>query len=473
MDRSARLVHLGLDQPMVGVARQGPLVVLEGRTMALLAATPNIPTQIGAGTMGRMNLSRRDFAQLSFAALAGAAASAIRAAPADERREAEIGGTVAPGFERVKDAFAANFELHGEVGAAFSLYHRGVKVVDLWGGVADVETGRPWAEDSIALVFSSTKGATAICAHLLAERGELDFDAPVASYWPEFAAAGKEDIPVGWLLSHRVGLPVFDNPLTVEEFLAWEPPVEALAAQRPVWAPGTKHGYHAGTYGWLVGEVIRRISGKSVGTFFADEVAGPLGLDFWIGLPESEEHRVAPMIGIDLQASEVDEQAMTENRRAMLAAARDPDALLNRPATTAPLDMNSRAFRAAELPAGNGVADARSLARMYASLIGDGIDGRRLLKRETVANAIAERSSGRDELLQIPTRFGLGFALDVAGEFGGDGAFGHPGAGGSVGFADPQAEIAFGYVMNQMKLIAYDDPRTLGLVAAIHASLAS
>ena len=176
----------------------------------------------------------------------------------------------------MKDAFAANFEKHGDVGAAFSLYHRGVKVVDLWGGVADLETGRPWVEDSIALVFSSTKGATAICAHLLAQRGELDLDAAVAEYWPEFAAAGKQDIPVRWLLSHRVGLPVFDNPMTAEEYLAWEPPVKALAAQRPVWEPGTTHGYHAGSYGWLVGEVVRRISGKSVGTFFADEVAGPL-----------------------------------------------------------------------------------------------------------------------------------------------------------------------------------------------------
>ena len=416
-------------------------------------------------------LTRRDFGRLSMVALGGAFAGTSRAGPGDASEVAQIHGTVAPGFERVRDAFAANFEQHGDVGAAFSLYHRGVKVVDLWGGVADQETGRPWAEDSIVLVFSSTKGATAVCAHLLAQRGELDLDAPVAEYWPEFAAAGKQDIPVRWLLSHQVGLPVFDNPLTADEWLAWDPPVKALAAQSPVWEPGTTHGYHAGTYGWLVGEVVRRISGKSVGTFFADEVAGPLGLDFWIGLPESEESRVATMIGIELQDTAIDDQAQTEDRRVLLETARDPDSFLNRPSTTEPVDMNTRAFRAAEIPAGNGVTDARSLARMYASLIGDGVDGIRMLNDETMARASAEATDGRDEVMRIRTRFGLGFSLNRNGSLGQEGAFGHGGAGGSLGFADPKAEIAFGYVMNKMQLVASDDPRTLGLIAAAHASL--
>ena len=417
------------------------------------------------------NLSRRDFGRLSMLALGGAAAGRAWAAPGDGPGS-QVHGEVAAGFEGVRDAFAANFEKHGEVGAAFSLYHRGKKVVDLWGGVADVETGRPWAEDSIVMVFSSTKGATAICAHLLAQRGELDLDAPVAEYWPEFAAGGKQDIPVRWLLSHQVGLPVFDNPLTPEEFLAWEPPVKALAAQSPVWEPGTTHGYHAGSYGWLVGEVVRRITGKTLGTFFADEVAGPLDLDFWIGLPESEEGRVVPMIEIDLQEVSVDEQALTERRRDLLAASRDPDSLLARPSTTGPLDPNARAFRAAELPAGNGMADARSLARMYASLIGDGVDGVRMLNDEMVARATAEQSNGRDAVLQIQTRFGLGFELNLPhGHLGQEGAFGHSGAGGSLGFADPKAEIAFGYAMNKMQLVASDDPRTLGLIAAVHGSL--
>ena len=414
-----------------------------------------------------INLSRRDFGRLSMLALGSALAGPSLATKPMTR----INGYVAPGFERVKDAFSANFEKHGEVGAAFCLYHRGKKVVDLWGGVADVDSGRPWAEDSIVLVFSSTKGATAICAHLLAQRGELDLDAPVARYWPEFAAGGKQDIPVRWLLSHRVGLPIFDEPLTIEEFLAWAPPVKALAAQSPVWEAGTAHGYHAGTYGWLVGEVIRRISGKSVGTFFADEVAGPLGLDFWIGLPESEESRVVPVISVDLQEGEMDQEAVTQRRRDLLEAARDPDSLLGKAATTTPLDPNTREYHAAEIPAGNGITDARSLARMYASLIGDGVDGVRLLSDETVENAIAEESNGRDEVLQIATRFGLGFSLDQEGSLGQEGAFGHSGAGGSLGFADPKAGIGFGYVMNQMQLVAGDDPRTLTLIAAAHESL--
>ena len=414
-----------------------------------------------------INLSRRDFGRLSMLALG----SALTGPSLATKHMTKINGYVAPGFERVKDAFTANFEKHGEVGAAFCLYHRGKKVVDLWGGVADADSGRLWTEDSIALVFSSTKGATAICAHLLAQRGELDLDATVARYWPEFAAGGKQDIPVRWLLSHRVGLPVFDKPLTIEEFLAWEPPVKALAAQSPVWEAGTAHGYHAGTYGWLVGEVIRRISGKSVGTFFADEVAGPLGLDFWIGLPESEESRVVPIISVDLQEGEMDQQAVTQKRRDLLEAARDPDSLLNKATTTTPLDPNTRDYHAAEIPAGNGITDARSLARMYASLIGDGVDGVRLLSDETVENASAEESNGRDEVLQIATRFGLGFSLDQEGSLGQEGAFGHSGAGGSLGFADPKAGIGFGYVMNKMQLVAGDDPRTLTLIAAAHESL--
>ena len=321
----------------------------------------------------------------------------------------QVYGEVASGFERVKDAFAANFETNGEVGAACSVYHRGEKVVDLWGGVADQESGRPWAEDSVVMVASSTKGATAICANLLVQRGELDLDAPVALYWPEFAAAGKQDVPVRHLLCHQVGLPVLDKPLAMEDYLAWEPPVKALAAQSPVWEPGTTHGYHAMTYGWLVGEVVRRISGKSLGTFFADEVAGPLSLDFWIGLPASEESRVSPMIGIDLEDPDIEPKG--ERAREMLAAATTPKSYLTQEQTTTPLDIGTREFLAAELPAANGITDARSLARMYASLIGDGVDGVRLFTDETVRLASTAQSDGRDEVMGIHSRFGAGFYL--------------------------------------------------------------
>jgi CubicO group peptidase (beta-lactamase class C family) len=416
------------------------------------------------------SLSRRDFGRVSMVALGGTLAGCSQAETNDKSSLTNIGGTVAPGFERVKDAFAANFEINDEVGAACSVYHRGKKVVDLWGGVADEETGRPWAEDSIIVVASSTKGATAICANLLAQRSELDLDAPVAQYWPEFAAAGKQDIPVRWLLSHRVGLPVLDKPLTIEEYLAWEPPVNALAAQTPKWEPGTAHGYHAMTYGWLVGEVVRRVSGKSLGTFFADEVAGPLGLDFWIGLPESEESRVAPMISIDLADPNIEVKG--ERAREMLAAATNSKSYLTQQQTTTPLEMGTRAFHAAELPAGNGITDARSLARMYASLIGDGVDGVRLFTDETVRRASTEQSNDRDEVIGIKSRFGLGFYLYTEGSnMVQDGAFGHGGAGGSIGFADPKADIGFGYVMNSMQMVGDDDPRTVSLAQAVHASL--
>ena len=208
---------------------------------------------------------------------------------------ADIEGWTADGFEGVRDAFAANFTDQAEVGAAFAAYHHGHKVVDLWGGVADPATERPWEEDSVALVFSTTKGATATCAHLLAQSGRLDVEAPVADYWPEFAAAGKESMPVAYLMSHQAGLAWTDAPMTLEQALAWDPVIEALAAEAPKWEPGTAHGYHATTYGWLVGEVVHRIDGRSLGTFFHDEVATPLGLDFWIGLPEEIEPRVAPL----------------------------------------------------------------------------------------------------------------------------------------------------------------------------------
>ena len=371
----------------------------------------------------------------------------------------------------MRDAFAENFEQRGEVGAAFSLYHRGEMVVDLWGGVADPTTGRAWAENSLQSVASTTKGATAICALLLAQRGELDIDAPVARYWPEFAAAGKQDVPVRWLLTHQVGLPLFDNPLTVEEALAWDPAVKALAAQPPVWEPGTAHGYHAITYGWLVGEVVRRITGQSLGTFFAEHVAAPLGLDFWIGLPASEHGRVSPMLGEEVE--DVDLDSLPESMREVMAQFEDPDSLQSRASniTTEPLPVDTPAFYEAEFPAANGVTDARSLARMYASVIGRGVDGIRLLNDETIRLATTEQCVGRDRVIFANTRFGLGFALhrgpvDLVNE----GAFGHGGAGGSLGFADPVADIGFGYVMNKMQPYL-EDPRPAALLAAVHESL--
>jgi CubicO group peptidase (beta-lactamase class C family) len=389
----------------------------------------------------------------------------------------DIQGEVASGFEPVRDAFAANFEKHGDVGAAFSLYHRGEKVVDLWGGVADVDTGRPWAEDSLQLVFSTTKGATAVCANLLVQRGELDLDAPVVQYWPEFGANGKENIPVRWLLSHRAGLPVVDVAPSPEEALAWDPMIKLLEAQTPVWDPGTMHGYHALTYGWLVGEVVRRISGKSLGTFFAEEVAGPLGLDFWIGLPASQESRVSTLITGDafaVASPDVDLSVLPDEIREIAEAFMNPDSLVNRAlfVTKPQLDFNAPEVHAAEIPAANGITDARSLARMYAGLVGGGVEGTRLFTDATVDNVTTEQSNGPDKVLYAPTRFGLGFFLNSPfAPLGGEKSFGHAGAGGSLGFADPEAEIGFGYVMNKMQQNLAGDPRTLGLIQAVYASI--
>ena len=286
---------------------------------------------------------------------------------------------MAPGFGRVRDVFGDNFESNGDVGAALCVYRDGRKVVDLWGGLADSGTGRPWARDTLQLVYSATKAATATCAHLLAQRGELDLDTPAAHYWPEFAAQGKADIPVRWLLSHRAGLPVIDHPLPLADLLAWVPMVAALAAQRPVWEPGTAHGYHGRTFGWLVGEVIRRVSGRSVGTFFAEEIAAPAGLDFWIGLPAAERGRVSRMViddppGAEVAAIPLDQ--IPEQFRGLVAAFTDPDSLMNRAfaLSTPDIDFNSPEAQAAEIPSSNGICTADGLARLYAALIGE-VDG--------------------------------------------------------------------------------------------------
>ncbi len=198
-----------------------------------------------------------------------------------------IEGWVAPGFEAVRGAFQSNFDDGSEAGAAYAAYHHGHKVVDLWGGVADVTTGRPWNEDTLVLVYSTTKGVTAMCANRLAQEGRIEVEAPVSTYWPEFAQAGKEQVTVADLLSHKAGLAWVDGSMTPDEVFAWDPVVAALEAQAPSWPPGSAHGYHATTYGWLVGEVVRRVTGRSVGTYLRQEITGPLGADFFIGLPES------------------------------------------------------------------------------------------------------------------------------------------------------------------------------------------
>ena len=371
----------------------------------------------------------------------------------------EVGGHVEPGFEGVRDAFANNFEEHGEVGATYAFYVDGTQVVDLWGGTR-TDTGAPYDGNTLQVVFSSTKGAAAACAHLLAQRGELDLDAPVVQYWPEFGQAGKEHIPVRWLLSHQAGLPTIDATLTREEALAWGPVIHALEVQKPYWEPGVAHGYHAVTYGHLVGEVVRRVDGRSIGTFFHDEFAEPLGLEFWIGLPEEHEPRVAPMIPMDMGGMSVADVLGADSL--IVRALNLNGALGNELGETA----NHRDFHAAEIPAANGITNARSLARFYAGLI-DGV-----LTPKQIETASELQTSGVDQVLSIPgldveSTIALGFwSASPFAPMGGVRAFGHYGAGGSVGFADPEHHVAGGYVMSKMGLGISGDPRSSALIRA-------
>jgi CubicO group peptidase (beta-lactamase class C family) len=314
---------------------------------------------------------------------------------------------------------------------------------------------------------------------MLAERGELELDAPVSEYWPEFSASGKERIPVRWLLSHRAGLPTVDAQLTLEQLCEVTPVLRALEAQAPYWEPGTAHGYHALTFGWLVGEVVRRLTGRTLGTWFSDEVAEPLGLDFHIGLPESEEARVAPLQPVRLMIPE--DPAVIERMLVTL----DPGHLMQRALTLngamsfgieegrfdAESSFNRRDVHATEMPAANGITTASSLARMYAATLGE-VDGVRLLSARAVEEARRPQAEGPDRVLVEETRFSSGFFLDgPACPMLGPSSYGHSGAGGSLGFADPEAGVAFGYVMNQMNLGLGGDPRAVALVEAVRRSL--
>jgi len=379
----------------------------------------------------------------------------------------QIHGRVDEGYGPVADAFRANFEHHGDVGAAFCLHVDGEPVVDIWGGEAS--PGVPYDADTLQLVFSTTKGATAVVASILAQRGLLDVDAPVVEYWPEFGANGKEHIPVRWLLSHQAGLLAPSGTLDEADVLAVAPVVADLAAMAPLWEPGTQHGYHAVTYGWLVGEVVRRITGITLGEVFAKEVAGPLGLDFWIGLPEDLEPRVAPLLPSPPPTPEVAE---------LLAVVMGPGTLAWRALTVngavdfadAAHVFNRRGYHATEMPAANGITNARSLSRLYAACIGE-VDGVRLLEPDQMERARAEQVRGPDAALMVESAFGLGFWLDTENDRKlGPGSFGHAGAGGSLGFAHPESGVAFGYVMNQMAGGLIDDPRTNGLIDAVRAS---
>ncbi|MFJ3903294.1 serine hydrolase domain-containing protein [Streptomyces sp. NPDC090025] len=406
----------------------------------------------------------------------------------------DVRGTVAAGFEPVRDAFLRNFEQRGERGAAVAVYRDGSKVVDLWAGARDADHGSagpegseapdgsagsgngvPWAVDTAQVVRSATKGVAAAVPLLLHQRGLLDLDAPVATYWPEFKAAGKERVTVRQLLAHRAGVPVLDRPLTLAEAVDLPTATAAIAAQAPFWEPGTAHGYHAHTFSWLLSGLVHRVTGRTIGTWVAEEIARPLGLDLWIGLPEAEAHRVGRLGPVE-EIEPADSPALRlRPKPAVTVAYQDPGSLTRRAfAVIEPRpDENDPVYRAAELPASAGVATARALARFYAATLGPVDGGPRLFAPATLTLARTEESAGPDRVLVVGTRFGLGHMLHgPASPLLGPGSFGHPGRGGSLGFADPDTGIAFGYVTNGMRKTVTADPRAQSLVRAVRAALA-
>ena len=382
-----------------------------------------------------------------------------------------MNGKVDARFSRVRDVFAEGFASHGELGAAVAVTLDGELVVDLHEGFTDRARTRPWTESTLANLFSVTKAWTAVCALRLVDEGKLDLDRPVAAYWPEFAQGDKGTLPVRALLDHTAGLPAIRDLLPPEALFDWSAMTTALAKEVPWWAPETKHGYHAVTYGWLVGEVIRRVSGKTPGAYFRDHVAGPLALDAHIGLAEAEDARCSELrfLPRDADAPPTFAQRLMSAPESMAARA-----FTNPAALVMPNVALSRAWRGAELPAINGHGTARANARLYGVLAGGGTAGGvRVLQPETIARARTERSCGVDAILGVPTRFGLGFMLtEPEASFGPNpSAFGHPGLGGSLGFADPEARIGFGYVTNMLGVHLHVDPRAQRLIEAVYASL--
>lgn len=360
-----------------------------------------------------------------------------------------IEGQYDPKFKGVYEAFVENFESRDEVGASVAITLEGKTVVDLWGGRKS-RGGDPWTRDTVSIVFSCTKGASAICAHLLADRGLLDLDAPVARYWPEFAQAGKEDAIVSMMLDHSVGLPHVRARLKDGAYYDYDYMIDVLAREKPFWQPGTRNGYHGVTFAWTVGEIVHRAAKKRLGHFFRDEIAGPLGVDFWIGLPEEIEPRVAPMI-----YAQPDEATLNSKFSKMVQS--DPASpahlfLMN----GGNANFNSREAHAAEIGSANGISNGRGLAGIYAPLANG-----KLVSSDTLARmSRVSMATHEDATLLIPTRFALGFMKSMDNRkvpntsnmscIMSDAAFGHVGMGGSIGFADPQARMSMGYNMNRM-----------------------
>ncbi len=374
---------------------------------------------------------------------------------------AEIHGRCDARFDELKTLLGESLDRGDDVGASVAVVHQGELVVDLWGGHRDAARSEPWEEDTITNVWSSTKTMQSLCALVLADRGELDVHAPVARYWPEFAAAGKEGVLVKHLLAHTAGLPAWREPMQEADLYDWEKATELLAAQAPWWEPGSAHGYHALTQGYLVGEVVRRVAGQSLGAFFASEIAGPLSADFHIGLPADHDPRVSLVIPPE-EALEVPED--TESAPYKTFANPPLDATL----------AHRSAWRRAEIPAANGHGNARSVATVQAVVSNGGeMHGKRLLSQPTIDLIFDEQSRGDDLILGIPLRFGIGYGLpnetvpfipDRKICFWG-------GWGGSLAIEDPEEQLTFSYVMNRMVGLL-GDPRGAALVEATYRALA-
>lgn len=387
---------------------------------------------------------------------------------------AVITGTVADGWEAVRTAFAANFADNltdpntGDVGASVAIWHRGRPVVDLAGGFTDETRSSTYGPETLQVVFSTTKGITAIAVAMCVERGLLDYDQRVAHYWPEFAAHDKGAMTVAQLLSHQGGLFAPQGPLTLAEALDWATITERLANTAPEWPIGSAHGYHALTYGWLAGELIRRTDGRTPGAFVREEIAGPLKVDLFIGLPESLEPRVAPLLGRPISTENSDPQV-----KAMLEQFLGPDtkggrALFLNGAFGGDGTFNRRDVHAAEVPAANGITNASALAKVYAATLAP-VDGVQLFKSSVRDRArITVTPNGEpDQCLMMATTFGMGFMTHGAfTPYAGPGSYGHPGAGGSVAFAQPERELAFGYAMNKMASNLAGDPRAQRMIEA-------
>ena len=374
-------------------------------------------------------------------------------------------GLCKPGFESVRGAFEGNFAAGNERGASVAMTVDGEPVVDLWAGRTN-DAGNPWSEDTIVNVYSSTKTMASLCVLMVADRGLIDLTAPVAEYWPEFGRNGKERVLVSHVMSHSAGVPGFDPPLTTVDLYDWQRVCDNLAAQRPWWEPGTAFGYHALTQGYLQGELVRRVDGRTLGRFFAEEVAGPLGADFHIGLDPQHDERVADLVppASSIAAEFADAPPGSLGHRMVVG--------------TPPLDgtePRTREWRAAEIPAAGGIGNARSMARVHSAMAcGGEIDGVRLLSEDTLVRATEIQFEGTDVLMNTPARFGMGFGLpSELIPFPNPRTLFWGGWGGSLCVIDLDARMSFAYAMNRMDSLIMGDLRAVNLVIGAFTALAA